>query len=54
MHQILLARYLREELKQRIWGRGLYWKGPIGSYSVTGGAMWKRVAFNPGFEEVDD
>ena len=29
----MLARYLREELKQRIWGKGLYWKGPIGSYS---------------------
>ena len=35
MHQILLSRYFREELKQRIWGRGLPQEGPIGSCSVT-------------------
>ena len=30
LHQILLSRYFREELKQRIWGEGLSWEGPIG------------------------
>ena len=35
MHQILLSRYFREELKQRILGRGLYQEGPTGSCSVT-------------------
>ena len=27
MHQILLPRYFREELKQRIWGKDLSWEG---------------------------
>ena len=35
MHQILLSRYFREELKQRIWQTGLSWEGPRGSCSVT-------------------
>ena len=35
MPEILLAGYFREELKQRIWGRGLSQADPIGSYAVT-------------------
>ena len=35
MYQILLSRYFREKLKQRILGRGLSLEGPIVSYSVT-------------------
>ena len=35
VHQILLSRYFRKELKQRIWGRGLPWEGPLGSCSGT-------------------
>ena len=32
---MLLSRYFREELKQRIWGRGLSQEGPIRSCLVT-------------------
>ena len=35
MHQILLSKYFREELQQRIQGRCLSGEGPIGSCSVT-------------------
>ena len=36
MHQKLLLRYFRQELKQRTWGWGcLSREVPIGSYSVT-------------------
>ena len=35
MHQILLSKYFREELKQRISGKGLPWEGPIGFCLVT-------------------
>ena len=31
--------YISEELKQRIWGKGLPLDGPIGSSSVTGGVQ---------------
>ena len=30
LHQILLSRYFREEIKQRIWERGLPWGRPHG------------------------
>ena len=30
LHQILLSRYFREELKQRIWGKACPRKGPQG------------------------
>ena len=33
--QLLLFRYLREELKERIWERACPWEGPIGSCLVT-------------------
>ena len=32
---MLLCRYFREQLQQRIWGTSLFQKGPIGSCSVT-------------------
>lgn len=35
MHGILSSGYFREELQQKIWGRGLSWEDPIGSCSVT-------------------
>ena len=35
MHQILLSRYFREELKQRIWETGLSQEGPTESCLVT-------------------
>ena len=35
MHQMLLSRSFREELKQRIWRRGLSQEGPVSSCSVT-------------------
>ena len=35
MPEILLSGYFREELKRRIWGRGLSQADPIGSYVVT-------------------
>ena len=35
---MLLSRYFREELQQRMWGRALSWEGPVGSCSVTPGA----------------
>ena len=35
LHPMLLSRYFREELKQRVWGGGLSPEGPIGSCSVT-------------------
>ena len=35
MYQILLSKYFREELKQRIQGRVLSWEGPIESCSIT-------------------
>ena len=35
MHQILLSRYFREELKQRIWGRAVSPAGPVESCLVT-------------------
>ena len=34
MHEILFSGDFREELQQRIWGRGLSRGGPIGSCSV--------------------
>ena len=34
MHQILLSRHFREEIRQRMWGRGLSREGPIRSCSV--------------------
>ena len=37
MHEILLSEYFREELEQRMWGRGLTREGPMGSYLV---AIW--------------
>ena len=37
-HEILLYGYIKEELQQRIWGRGLSWEGPIGFCSVIPGA----------------
>ena len=40
MHQILLSRYFRGELQQRIWGRGLSWEDPIGSCLVTSPLPW--------------
>ena len=43
-HQILLSRYFREALQQRLWRRGLSWEGPIGSCSVTKGVV--HVAFS--------
>ena len=42
MHQILLSRYFREELKQRIWGRELG-EGPIAS-GLAAFAFRKGVA----------
>ena len=39
MHQILLLRYFREELKQMILGEGLSQEGPIVSCSVTLGEV---------------
>ena len=51
MRQILLYRYFREELKQRISGRGLSQEDPIWSCSVTGpfrgpcmSAKWAQVS----------
>ena len=38
MHKILLSRYFREELQQRIWGWDLSQEGPIGSCLVKLGA----------------
>ena len=35
VHQLLLSRYFREELKQRIWGRACPRKAPMGSCLVT-------------------
>ena len=35
MHQTLLSRYFREELKQKVWGTGLFQEGPTGSCLVT-------------------
>ena len=35
VQQILLSRYFRQGLKQRIWGRGLSWEGTIGACLVT-------------------
>ena len=37
MYQILLP--FREELKQRIWGRGLSWEGPVGFCLVPFGQL---------------
>ena len=34
MHEIVLSGYFREELQRRIWGKGLFQEGPIGSCSV--------------------
>ena len=34
MHEILLSGHFREELRQRIWGRGLPWAHLVGSCSV--------------------
>lgn len=31
VHQRLLSRYFREELKQKVWGTGLFQEGPTGS-----------------------
>ena len=42
MHQILLSRYFREELKQRIWGRELG-EGPI-AFCLAAFAFRKGVA----------
>ena len=35
MHEILLSEYFREELKQRIWRRGLPQESPCRSFWVT-------------------
>ena len=35
MHQMLLSKSFREDLKQRIWRRGLSQEGPVSSCSVT-------------------
>lgn len=35
MQQMLLSGCLREELKQRLWGRGLSQEGPMDSFTVT-------------------
>lgn len=49
MRQILLSRYSREELKQRLRGKSLSWEGPIASCSFT---CWANLNLSIGREEV--
>ena len=57
MHQILLSRYFREELQQRIWGRGSVLGRPrrvlLGYTRCLGSATWEGGAA-PGCGELQD
>jgi len=43
MHGILSSGYFREELQQKIWGRGLSWEDPKESWSMTIQLLGGRV-----------
>ena len=46
MLAILLAGYFREELQQKMSGKGLIWEEPIGSCSVTDGLYSSKMVMS--------